>query len=172
MLQLEMKTFKSFLDFFSRFWSIFKGPTFLMTFLKIDKKLREKILLTVSIGNNCSLWVTAHTAVGKQLGISQEEIERLINLDKSDFEYKEWLALKYARESGLIGGEEPKGDFLEEFEKHYTERERKYILKLIRVQGFANRLVNSIKRSPWRSDLATGPAVCNVIDKQQGNTNE
>lgn len=55
MLKMEMKTFKSFFDFFFRFLSIFKGPTFLMTFLKIDKKLREKILLTVSIGNNCSL---------------------------------------------------------------------------------------------------------------------
>ena len=143
-----------------------------MTFLKIDKKLREKILLTVSIGNNCSRWVKTHTAVGKQLGISQEEIERLINLDKSDFEYKEWLALKYARESILIEGEEPKGDYLEEFEKHYTKRERKYILKLIRVQGFANRLVNSIKRSPWRSDLAKESVGCDVIDKQEGNTNE
>ncbi|MDY6857019.1 MAG: hypothetical protein SWO11_20390 [Thermodesulfobacteriota bacterium] len=93
-------------------------------------------------------------------------------MDKSDFKYKEWLALKYARESGLIGGEEPKGDFLEEFEKNYTERERKYILKLIRVQGFANRLVNSIKRSPWRSDLVTGSVECNLLDNQQGNTNK
>lgn len=55
MLQMKMRTFRSFVDFFSGLWSIFKGPTFLMTFLKIDKKLREKILLTVSIGNNCSL---------------------------------------------------------------------------------------------------------------------
>jgi hypothetical protein len=51
---IEKRSFESFADFFKKLIDIFKGPTFLMTFLKVDKILREKILLTISLSNNCS----------------------------------------------------------------------------------------------------------------------
>ncbi|MDY6933351.1 MAG: hypothetical protein SVZ03_03915 [Spirochaetota bacterium] len=53
MTTIQKRTFLSFTDFIQRFGQIFKGPTFLMTFIKVDNRLREKILLTVSIANNC-----------------------------------------------------------------------------------------------------------------------
>jgi len=46
-------TFVSTFDFFSRFIDLFRGPTYLETFIMVDKKLREMILITVSIANNC-----------------------------------------------------------------------------------------------------------------------
>ncbi len=32
---------------------MFRGPTFIMTFIRIDPKFREKILLAVTVANNC-----------------------------------------------------------------------------------------------------------------------
>ena len=49
----EPKRFISIRDFFQRFFALFKGPTFLMTFLKVDPRLREKILVKVSLVNAC-----------------------------------------------------------------------------------------------------------------------
>ncbi len=51
---IEKRSFESIADFFKKLFDIFRGPTFLMTWLKIDKILREKILLTISMSNKCS----------------------------------------------------------------------------------------------------------------------
>jgi precorrin-2 methylase len=49
----KTSTFTSLSDFKSKFYSLFRGPTFYSTFTKLDKKLRKKIMITVSIANNC-----------------------------------------------------------------------------------------------------------------------
>jgi len=50
---IEMRKFRSFADFLARLADIFRGPTFLMTLLRVDPRLREKVLLAVSVANNC-----------------------------------------------------------------------------------------------------------------------
>lgn len=47
-------TFDSFTDFIKRFAAIFRGPMFITVFRKIDPVFREKLLLTVSMTNNCA----------------------------------------------------------------------------------------------------------------------
>lgn len=49
-----LPAFTSFFDFIKRFINIFKGPMFITVFRKIDPVFREKILLTVSMANNCA----------------------------------------------------------------------------------------------------------------------
>jgi hypothetical protein len=46
--------FTSLADFRSKFYSLFKGPGFYSTFTNLDDKLRKKIMITVSIANNCT----------------------------------------------------------------------------------------------------------------------
>lgn len=46
--------FSSLSDFRSKFCSLFKGPSFYSTFTNLDDTLREKIMITVSIANNCT----------------------------------------------------------------------------------------------------------------------
>ena len=53
MQKIKLKTFKSPLDFMGKFFGLFKGPTFIATFLKTDRKFSEQILLTVAMKNNC-----------------------------------------------------------------------------------------------------------------------
>ena len=50
---ITMRRFKSGLDFLVRLADIFRGPTFLMTFLRVEPRLREKVMLAVSVANNC-----------------------------------------------------------------------------------------------------------------------
>ena len=50
----ETNRFSSLPDFRSKFYSLFKGPTFYSTFTNLDDRLRKKIMITVSIANNCT----------------------------------------------------------------------------------------------------------------------
>ena len=45
--------FASFSDFKAKLSSMFEGPTFYATFNNLDEKLRKKIMITISIVNNC-----------------------------------------------------------------------------------------------------------------------
>lgn len=53
MTHIFMRTFTSYRDLFMKGAAVFRGPTFLMTFLRVDPKSREKILLAVTVVNNC-----------------------------------------------------------------------------------------------------------------------
>jgi len=46
--------FTSLSDFKAKLSSMFEGPTFYSTFHNLDEKLRKKIMITVSIVNNCT----------------------------------------------------------------------------------------------------------------------
>lgn len=51
---MNLATFESLTDFFKRLADIFRGPTFISAFRRIDPLFREKLLLTVSMANNCA----------------------------------------------------------------------------------------------------------------------
>jgi len=53
MKSTKLRTFASPLDFIGKFFGLFKGPTFISTFYKTDRKFAEQILLTVAMKNNC-----------------------------------------------------------------------------------------------------------------------
>ncbi|HSV97333.1 MAG TPA: hypothetical protein VLM75_10420 [Spirochaetota bacterium] len=50
---VTMRRFKSVGDFLTRLAGLFRGPLFISTILKTDGLFREKILLTVTLANNC-----------------------------------------------------------------------------------------------------------------------
>ncbi len=50
---IKMRTFSSVWDFGGKFFEIFRGATFFMTYSNIKGAFREKIKLTVAIANNC-----------------------------------------------------------------------------------------------------------------------
>ena len=53
MPEVNTLAFTSASDFKNKFINLFKGPTFFSAFSKLDKKLTKKIMITVSIANNC-----------------------------------------------------------------------------------------------------------------------
>jgi hypothetical protein len=54
MVTEEKNRFSSLSDFRSKFYSLFTGPTFYSTFKNLEEKLRKKVMITVSIANNCT----------------------------------------------------------------------------------------------------------------------
>jgi hypothetical protein len=82
--------------------------------------------------------------VGRKLGLTDDEISKLGNISKSDFEYRKWVALNYARDFATLGGKEPAGEYLEDYYSLYSEKEQKHILKIARQMDFMNRLISTI----------------------------
>lgn len=53
--QMTIRRFTSPGEAISCITDLFRGPTFLMTFLRVDRILREKILIAITAANNCYL---------------------------------------------------------------------------------------------------------------------
>ena len=85
-----------------------------------------------------------HSAVGRKLGLSGRELGHLANLPRSEFDDREWAALQFARAYALRGGRVPAGDYGNDFRQIYTEKEQRYVLRIIRQMDFANRVANTI----------------------------
>jgi hypothetical protein len=109
--------------------------------------------------------MTIHSAVGKRLGVSDEDITKLISLDKKEFDYKEWLALKYTQDWVFLNGEESTGDYIKDYQKFYSKKERNHILKLLRIMRFTNYLNNTLKKKSWRTDLEGTSVTCSIHNK-------
>ncbi len=75
--------------------------------------------------------------------MSDDDVKKLVNLKKSDFDYKEWLALKYAQDRAFLGGNEPEGDYMDDYRKYYSEKERAHIQKIINMMMFMNSVGNT-----------------------------
>ncbi|MFP4476760.1 MAG: hypothetical protein ACLFOY_14475 [Desulfatibacillaceae bacterium] len=55
MSDIRMRTYESVPEFLRILTDVFRGPTFLETFLRLDGRFREKVILEVSITNNCAM---------------------------------------------------------------------------------------------------------------------
>lgn len=149
MKDIQMRTFETVGDAAMTAANMFKGPTFAGTFLKMDPKFREKIILCVSIANNCGVCSKVHTLVGLRAGLSEDDIQKLVTLYKKDYPKKEWLALRWARDWAVLRGETPTGKNAQAFEKAYTPEERDYIQKICRMMKMANYTSNYLFAVPY-----------------------
>ena len=84
--------------------------------------------------------------MGRRLGLSDDDISKLAVLSKADFEYREWVALKFVRDFAARGGQKPAGKDQAAYENLYSQEEQKYILKTARQMDFFNRLISTITR--------------------------
>lgn len=90
--------------------------------------------------------------MGRKAGITKDEYLSLIKLEKKDFDYREWIALIYARESAFAkGGEVPAG-INDQFNMEYSKTDQKLVKKLIRTMIFANYCGNIYYKRPWKKD--------------------
>ncbi|OPZ39191.1 MAG: hypothetical protein BWY96_00431 [Spirochaetes bacterium ADurb.BinA120] len=106
-----------------------------------------------------------HSAVGRRLGLSEERIEELLLLEREKFEYREWLALRYAQDRAFLGGAEPEGRHIEEYRRNYSKEERARISKLVTAMLFANYWNNTFRRKAWRKDREGAALSCRLKDE-------
>jgi protein-S-isoprenylcysteine O-methyltransferase Ste14 len=90
----------------------------------------------------------------------------LIELKKSDFEYREWLALKYAQDWAFLSGAEPKSDYMADYHSHYSKEQREYIHKIMRMMRFTNSLGNTLSPKTSSAETETSSAACIVRNRE------
>ena len=88
------------------------------------------------------------------MGITGEDLEKIVALDPKDFTRKKWLALKYARQTAASRGEEPVSPEADEFRAVYSKKEQAHIKKILRMMKAANYTTSTLLNTPWRKDLA------------------
>ncbi|MBU2490571.1 MAG: carboxymuconolactone decarboxylase family protein [Proteobacteria bacterium] len=153
---IHMRKFESWGEFLRTAREFLGRPPLVSTLLAVDSAFREKVILSVSIGNNCGVCANAHSALAHTLGIPPGEVENLIRLDPACFGHREWVALSYARQWALGRGKDPGGEISRQYHSEFTELERRHLDKILRMMKLANYTSNTLFGIPWREDLDTG----------------
>ena len=109
-----------------------------------------------------------HSAVGGKLGISGDEIDKLATLDRTDFDYGEWLVLRSARDFVDAGGRVREWDHAEDYRRLHAPAARSRHLKLFRMMRFANLLNNTVDGRPWRAAAPAFGDSCPVDAGRKG----
>jgi protein-S-isoprenylcysteine O-methyltransferase Ste14 len=104
--------------------------------------------------------------------MTDAEIEKLISLNKSDFEYREWLALKYAQDWALLNGVEPESAYVADFQSHYSKEQREYIQKIMRMMRFTNSLGNTLSWKGANSETEENSAACIIQNREYARKKE
>lgn len=73
--------------------------------------------------------------------MTHEDISVISRLNPEDFDHNEWVALAYARDFATLGGRDPDGDYMADYLRLYSEKERQCISKVAAKMDFTNRLV-------------------------------
>ena len=88
---------------------------------ELDAKTKERIALGLAEQNACEYCVSAHTAIGKNAGLSGDEI--LANRAGSSQDAKAAVAVKFSRSLAENNGEVSTSELLEIRNAGYTEAE-------------------------------------------------
>ena len=93
-----------------------------------------------------------------------EETNALLALKKEHFKYREWLALKFAQDFIFMGKEPANTPYMDDFKSQYTQKQKSYVLKFIRMQEFANYMANTFSKKSWRGNLE-GSSACSLDNR-------
>lgn len=102
----------------------------------ISAKLREQIALTVGESNQCQYCVSAHTAIGKMVGLNDDDIEESRNSTSSD--RKTEAALRFAKKIVLARGELKDEEINLVRQAGYTDGEIAEIIGNVALNIFTN----------------------------------
>jgi uncharacterized peroxidase-related enzyme len=107
----------------------------------LDPKLREEIALEVGEQNSCQYCVSAHTAIGKMVGLSDFEIEAA--RDAKSGSPKNAAALKFAREIVAKKGMTTDGDIQAVRAAGFSDGEIAEIIAHVALNIFTNYFNNA-----------------------------
>lgn len=93
-------------------------------------------------------------------------------MKKSDFEYREWLVLKYAQDWALLNGAEPESDSVADYQSHYPKEQREYIQKIMRMMRFTNSLGNTLSRKSSSCETEGSSAACIIQNREYSGKKE
>lgn len=111
----------------------------------LDAKLREQIALTVAETNGCHYCASAHTAIGKMVGLAPDAI---LNARKgTSADAKTRAALQLARAVALSRGEVSQAEYNAALEAGLTEKEIIEVVVNVALNYLTNAFNNLAKTS-------------------------
>ncbi len=102
----------------------------------LDAKLREQIALTVADANSCEYCLSAHTAIGKMVGLDENEI--VASRQASSGDAKTDAALKFAHQIVIKRGEILDSEIQAVREAGYADGEIVEIVANVALNIFTN----------------------------------
>lgn len=102
----------------------------------IDKPTQERIALAVAEGNGCEYCVSAHTAIGRGAGLSNEEME--LNRNGTSGDTKAAAVVKFAKALNANLGEVTSGEFDAARGAGLTDAEIVDIISIVALNIFTN----------------------------------
>lgn len=110
---------------------------------EIDPGFREELMLAVSELNHCRYCTWAHHEWAQMVGVSDEELAHVEQMDPSGFDRRKWLAISYVR--ALVTAQFGRVDkeLVREMNANYSPMEIKEIEIVARIMDIGNRAANT-----------------------------
>lgn len=114
---------------------------------ELDPKLKERIILRVSMLNHSAYCTHAHRQISAKMGFTSDEIAAMSNPQAADISQAEKAALIFAEELTLSPGNIRDGTY-EELEGHYSESQIVEITAIAALYNMINRFNEALKLDP------------------------
>lgn len=110
---------------------------------EIDPGFREQLMLAVSELNHCRYCTWAHHEWAQMVGVSDEELAHVEQMNPTGFDRRKWLAISYVR--ALVSANFGRVDhaLVREMNAKYTPMEIKEIEIVARIMDIGNRGANT-----------------------------
>jgi AhpD family alkylhydroperoxidase len=110
---------------------------------EIDAGFREELMLAVSKLNDCRYCSWGHHEWAHIVGIPEEELAHIEQMDPSNFDRKKWLAISFVRELVTARFGRVSKVLMSEMKANYSAREIKEIILVAKVMDIGNRGANT-----------------------------
>jgi uncharacterized peroxidase-related enzyme len=114
---------------------------------EIDAKLKERIILRVSILNRSAYCCNAHEQISAKMGFTDDEIAEMADPQSAQISAAEKAALRYSEELTLSPGS-IKDETYEDLAAHYSESQIVEITALAALYNMINRFNEALKLDP------------------------
>jgi len=109
----------------------------------LSGKLRERIMLAVAAQNRCWYCQQAHSAIGRSVGLSADEIEAIALGADEVFDARTRAALGFARDLTRRGFASRDEDMFQALLEHYSADQARAIEATAHLMNFFNRFGNT-----------------------------
>jgi AhpD family alkylhydroperoxidase len=116
----------------------------------ISGRFRERIMLAVAAENRCWYCQTAHSALGRALGLTRDEIEAVLAGHDRDMNEDEALALAYARDLARRGFTSRSQSLRRDLLERFSPVQVRAIESTAHVMNLANRFGNTFDAARTR----------------------
>jgi uncharacterized peroxidase-related enzyme len=114
---------------------------------ELDPKLKERIILRVSMLNQSAYCTHAHVQISAKMGFTQDEIAEMDEPATAQISESEKAALKYAEEMTLSPGNIQDRTY-EELASHFSESQIVEITAIAALYNMINRFNEALKLDP------------------------